>query len=105
MRDLITYSPDVTKLMAEVATKLPDYLIEDESGNPVGFKVTKTPTIRKGNETLSVVRCPAAVVTILASLTTITGLAYVPAYGDSLAAMSKTERATYDDAHDQPQVN
>jgi len=105
MRDLITYSPDVTKLLAEVATKLPDYLLEDENGNSVGFKVTKTPTIRKGNKTLSVVRCSAAEVKLLASLKSITVLADVPAYGDLLAAMSKTGRSTYDRVYDQTPVD
>jgi len=105
MRDVITYSPDVTKLMAEVEATLPEYVIKDDSGNPVSFAVDKTPTMRKGNETLSVVRCSTAEVTLLASLTSITVLADVPAYGDLLAAMSKTGRATYDGVYDQTPVN
>jgi hypothetical protein len=105
MRDLITHSPDVTSLLAEVAEKLPDYLINDDDGNPVGFAVTKTPTVRKGNETLSIVRCTPDEVKLLASLKNITVLADVPAYGDLLAAMSKTGRAIYDRIHDQTPVD
>jgi len=110
MRDLITYSKDVTLLLAEVESKLPDYVIKDEQDKPIGFAITKTPTVRKGNETLSVVRCTTAEVKLLASLTSITVLADIPAIdglsleqhgAKLLAAMSKTGRATYDAVHDQ----
>jgi len=60
MNDLITYAKDITLLLAEVEAKLPDYLIKDDKGNPTGFAVTKTPTVRKGNETLYYGRGKAA---------------------------------------------
>jgi len=101
MRDLITYCPDVKALLAEVKETMPDYLIDDMDGNPIGFAVNKTPTRRRGNETLSVVRCSADEAKLLAKLKSITVLANVPAGGDLLAAMSKTGRATYDSIHDQ----
>jgi len=104
MRDLITYSKDVTLLLAEVATVLPDYLIKDDQHNPVGFAVTKTPTVRKGNETLSVVRCGVAEVKLLKSLKQITVLADVPLGGDLLDVMSTSSRAIYDRIHDQTPV-
>jgi len=98
-------SPDVTALLSEVEAQMPEYLIKDESGKSIGFAVTKTPTVRKGNETLSVVRCSAAEVKLLKSLQSITVLADVPMGGDLLAAMSKTGRATYDRIHDQTPVD
>jgi len=101
MRDIITYSPDVTKLLPEVVATLPDYVIKDENAKPVGFAVTKTPTVRKGNETLSVVRCTAAEVKLLKKLKSITVLADVPMGGDLLKAMSKTGRAKYDAVYNQ----
>jgi len=101
MRDIITYSSDVTALLAEVAATMPDYLIKDENAKPVGFAVTKTPTVRKGNETLSVVRCTAAEVKLLKKLKSITVLADVPMGGDLLKAMSKTGRAKYDAVYNQ----
>ena len=99
--DLITYSPDVTALLTEVAAKMPEYLIEDDQGNPVGFAVTKTPTVRKGNETLSVVRCTADEVTLMKTLTSVKVIADVPAGGDLLAAMKAANRKIYDRIHDQ----
>jgi hypothetical protein len=53
MRDFITYSPDTTSLLAEVAEKFPDRLSEDGQS----YNVTKIPTHRNGIETLSLVRC------------------------------------------------
>jgi len=101
MRDLITYAPDVNLLLAEVETAMPDYLIKDESGNAAGFKIDKTPTFRKGSETLSVVRCSAKEVILMESLTSVRILANVAAYGDLLAAMATADRAIYDSVHDQ----
>jgi len=101
MRDLITYSKDVTLLLAEVETKLPDYLIKDEQDKPIGFAITKTPTVRKGNATLSVVRCTADEVVLIKTLTTMTILAEVAMGGDVLKAMTVSKRKLYDAVHDQ----
>jgi len=104
MRDLITYCKDVTKLLPEVAKTLPDFLTLDIDGNANGFAITKTPTVRKGNKTLSLVRCSVAEAKLLASLASVTVLANVEAGGDVLAAMSTTGRAKYDAVHDQSVV-
>jgi len=119
MRHIITYSPDVTKLLAEVAVKMPEYLIRAEPvkpatiGVPIGFAITKTPTVRKGNKTLSLVRCTLDEVKLLASLKAVTVLANIPAIDGLsttahldklLATMSKTGRAIYDSIHDQTPV-
>jgi len=101
MRDLITYSKDVTLLLAEVETKLPDYIIKDEQDKSIGFAITKTPTVRKGNETLSVVRCTADEVALIKTLTTMTILAEVAMGGDVLKAMTKAKRAVYNAVHNQ----
>jgi len=101
LRDLITFSPDVNKLLPEVVATLPDYIIFDDKGNPIGFSITKTPTVRKGNKTLSVVRCTAAEVKLLKSLKSVEVLADVPMEGDLLAALTKPGRAKYDSVHDQ----
>jgi len=101
MRDLITYSPDVTLLLAEVESKLPDYIIKDEQDNPIGFAITKTPTVRKGNATLSVVRCTVDEVVLIKTLTTMTVLAEVAIGGDLLKVMTTASRKLYDIVHDQ----
>jgi len=101
MRDLITYSKDVTLLLAEVEAKLPDYIIKDDQDKPIGFAITKTPTVRKGNETLSVVRCTVDEVVLIKTLTTMTILAEVAMGGDLLKAMTKAKRKLYNAVHDQ----
>jgi len=101
LHDLITFSPDVTLLLAEVEAKLPDYIIKDEQDKPIGFAITKTPTVRKGNETLSVVRCTVDEVALIKTLTTMTILSDVAMGGDLLKAMTKANRAVYDAVHDQ----
>lgn len=101
MRDIITYSPDVTKLLTEVETKLPEYIIKDNENNSVGFNVTKTPTVRKGNETLAVLRCSSDDVKLLKTLTNIIVLVDVPAYDDLLSAMTPENRAIYDGVYSQ----
>jgi len=101
MKDLITYSKDVTLLLAEVEAKLPDYLIKDEQDKPIGFAITKTPTVRKGNKTLSIVRCTVDEVALIKTLTTMTILSEVAMGGDLLKAMTKAKRKLYDTVHDQ----
>ena len=103
--DCITYCPDTQALMAEVAKVAPDRIIEDEQGNPVGFAIDKTPTIRNGNETLSVVRVNDDDLAVLKKLTSIKILAEVPAGGDLLAAMKKTDRAIYDKVYPRTPVD
>jgi len=96
--DLITYCPDTTALMNEVARVAPDRIIKDENDQPVGFSITKTPTVRNGNETLAVVRVNDADLALIESLTTLQILAKVPAGGDLIAAINanRTARAIYD---------
>jgi len=100
IRDIITHSPDITKLLAEVEAKMPEYLIRSEPtaaalkanpkalGKPIGFRLVKTPTMRRGNETLSVVRCTADEVKLLASLKSITVLADANYEEDPFALLS-----------------
>lgn len=56
MNDILTYCPDTTALVAELQEKFPDRIYVDEDTGEVSYIVTKTPTIRNGNETLSLVR-------------------------------------------------
>ena len=99
--DLITYCKDTKALMTEVAKVAPDKIVKDEQGNPVGFAVTKTPTIRNGAETLAVVRVDANNLAIIKKLKSLKVLAEVPAGGDLLAAMTKANKAIYDRVYDQ----
>ncbi len=100
-RDLITYCEDTDALMAEVAETLPDRVLYDVYGGAVGFDVAKTPTVWKGNKTLSVVRANESEVQLLKGLASISVLADVEAGGDLLAAMTTANRALYDSVHDQ----
>ncbi len=103
--DCITYCPDTKALMTEVAKVAPERLIKDEQGNPVGFAIDKTPTIRNGAETLSVVRVNDADLAVLKSLKSIKILAEVPAGGDLLAAMTKANKAVYDKVYPRTPVD
>ena len=94
--DLITYCKDTKALIAEISKIAPDKLIKDEKGNPTGFVITKTPTIRQNAETLSVVRVNDTELAIIKSLTTIKILSEVPAGGNLLTAMTKANRKIYD---------
>ena len=98
MPDLITYSNDTKALLAEAPESL---LVKDDDGAAVGLNITKTRTIRNGDETLSVVRCDAATLALLKGLTNLKVLAEVEAYGDLLAAMNLTDKEIYDRVHDQ----
>jgi len=95
MRDLLTYSVDVAKIMPEVVKKFPDRVQFDAAGNPVEFVIDKTPDVRSGRESLSVIRCSDADAAILSTMTYITVLSDVPAGGDVLAAMSPKNRTVY----------
>jgi len=105
--DLITYCPDTTALMNEVAQVAPDRITKDENDQPVGFSITKTPTVRNGNETLAVVRVNDADLALIESLTTLQILAKVPAGGDLIAAINAdpTARSIYDRIYPQTPVD
>lgn len=55
MIDIITHTTDTAALVAELQEKLPAYINIDADGNPI-FLVDKTPTVRNGTETLSLLR-------------------------------------------------
>ena len=102
MKDLITYCEDTQALLDEVTEKLPHRVVADEeTGAVVGFAITKTPTIRNGLKTLSVVRVDDEQLAELKSLLSVQILAEVEPYGDLLAAMSIPNRVLYDSVHDQ----
>jgi len=101
----ITYCTDTQALMSEVANVAPDKLIKDEQDIVVGFAIDKTPTIRNGTETLSVVRVNSAELAIIKSLTTIKILAEVPVGADLLAAMTKANKKIYDRVYSRTPVD
>lgn len=53
MIDVITYCPDITLLLPEVAEKFPEKVDLDSHQ----FLIAKTPTVRNGLKTMSLVRC------------------------------------------------
>ncbi|RME58176.1 hypothetical protein D6779_07035 [Candidatus Parcubacteria bacterium] len=116
MIDLIAYCADTKALMAEVAKVAPDYLIKDEQDNPIGFSITKTPTVKqttgKGKaaktETLARVRVTDEELAIINKLTTLKILAQAPVQSDPTATdaellnslnSNKKNRAIYDKIH------
>lgn len=69
MPDLITYSPDVTKLGPELVQKRPSKV--SQNGQEYKFLVPKTPTKRVGNETISMVRAEPEEVTLFDGITNV----------------------------------
>jgi len=113
MFDLITHTTDSVAFLTEVHANFPDKVVMSENPDPadttfvpapVGVNITKTPTIRNATDTLSVVRCDAAELADIKTLTTIKILAEVPMGGDLLKIMTKANRTIYDGVHDQTPV-
>jgi len=93
--DLITYCSDTVALLAELEAKFPDKVVKDSAGNSA-WAVTKTPTVRNGVETLSIVRVNSAELADIKTLTSLKILAEVPVGGDLLSALLPPDRAAYD---------
>jgi len=53
--DIITYCTDTDSLVLELESKFPDLINVEDSENP-SFLVDKTPTVRNGNKTMSLLR-------------------------------------------------
>ena len=90
MTDIILFCPDTAALVAELREKFPHRLDEGEPENP-RFIVDKTPTVRRGAETLALVRADGDLVASLESLASLTVLG---TYEDIEADPDK--RAIYD---------
>ena len=56
MYDILIFCPDTEALIAELQEKFPDRISVNEDSGEVSYLITKTPTVRNGNETLSLVR-------------------------------------------------
>ena len=82
MKDIITYCKDTTAFLTEAAEIDAVRIMRDESDNPVGVIVGKTPTVRLGAETISRVRCDAALLAQIEGMATITVLAKAPVDAD-----------------------
>jgi len=56
MPDIVTYCENTQALIQELKEKYPDRIYKDENSDDYTFIVNKTPTIRNGNKTLSLLR-------------------------------------------------
>lgn len=74
MNDVLTYCPDTAALVTELQEKFPERLYIDEGTGSVSYLIAKTPTVRKGNETLSLVRVSDADLADMRSLSKLTVL-------------------------------
>ena len=52
----ITYSPDTAALLAEIEQIGPGLIVVDDNGDKAILTLKKVPTVRSGNETVSVVK-------------------------------------------------
>ena len=102
-KDIITHVKDTTAFVAEVEQVFPERIIKDEqTGATIGVNFTdKTPSVKKGLETLAIMRMKDADLAELKQLTTINILSEVALGGDLLKGMNKANRAVYDSVYDQ----
>ena len=103
--DLITHCPDTAALLLEVEQKAPEMLIKDDNDVVTGFSITKTPTVRNGKETLSVVRVNADELALIKSLSSMSILAEAAAYSDLLKSMTKASKTIYNRVYNQTPVD
>ena len=102
-KDIITHVKDTTAFVAEVEKIYPDRIIKDEqTGATIGVNFTdKTPSVKKGLETLAVMRMKDTDLAELKQLTTIGILSEVTLGGDLLKGMTAASRKVYDSVYDQ----
>jgi len=97
--DVITYCSNTSLLIAELQEIMPSLIHVDESGH-VFFLVSKTPTVRNGNETMALVRdLDGSLVEMAEGLTHLTVLG---TYEEVFADPAKC--VTYDRVYDQTPV-
>lgn len=68
--DIITHCTDTDALMSELKENYPTLINTETEDNPV-FCVDKTPTVRNGNETLSLIRANDEIYEVLVGLNSI----------------------------------
>jgi len=102
MRKILTYCKNIPAFMGEVASALPQYIEEDDSGRAVGILIDKSQLCRIGNESIALVLCTNDEAKAFAALKNIIVLANV-AKDDLgiLSKLSKSGRAKYDRLYDQ----
>ena len=71
MADIVTYCKDTSALIVELQEKFPERISLDNESDPK-FIIEKSPTIRSGSETLSLVRVDADDYKLLSQLKNIT---------------------------------
>ena len=72
--DIMTYCEDTKALVQEVKEKHPDKIYIDEETGDAHFTITKTPTKRNGNKTLTLCRVTDEELAILNDLNSLTVL-------------------------------
>lgn len=72
-KDVLVFCPDTAALVSEVAEKFPERLDLEDPNSP-RFLVDKTPTVRNGNETISLVRADDGLLAELQALDSVTVL-------------------------------
>ncbi len=97
MIDLLVYCSNTEILVNKVREHYPEKLSEEDSENPQ-FLVDKTPTKRKGNKTLALVRCRDGVEEMLRDLASKTTTIKVLGTWEEVQADPKA-KALYDEVY------
>ncbi len=100
MIDYITYCTDSAALVVELAEKAPHLLHIDEETGEAQFLVDKTPTVRDGMNTLSLIRDLDG--SLLETADRLDNLTVLGTYEEVFADPAK--RAIYDSVYDQTPI-
>ena len=84
MNDVLIFCPDTTVLIAELQEIFPDRVHIDEDTEDATYIITKTPTVRNGDETLALVRVSDEDLADMQGMTSLTVLGtYEEVFGDT----------------------
>jgi hypothetical protein len=101
---IMTHTTDSAAFLAELATALPELVEFDDKGAPLKANFLKTQTIRKGNETLSLLSVDAPTLAKLKAMKHINVISQAAKWQDIVTKLSAANKATYDRIYDRTPI-
>jgi len=101
---IMTHVTDSAAFLAELATVLPELVEFDDKDAPLKANFLKTQTIRKGNETLSLLSVDSATLAKLKAMTHINVISQAARWQDIVTKLSAANKAIYDRIYDRTPI-
>ena len=101
---IMTHCTDSAAFLAEIAKTIPDMVEFDDEGVALSLKALRTQTIRKGNETLSILSLSDAELTKFKKLTTIKVISSAAKWQDIVTSLSVANKKIYDRVYDRTSI-